>query len=394
MMRFDVLVVGGGMTGACLALGLAHLTQGAMSIALVESHVAQPNTHPGFDSRSIALAHGTAQTLASLGVWASLSALAEPLRRIHVSDQHHAGMTEIDAKEQGLSALGYVVELEPVGAQLHAMLERESSITLFCPNTVKQLTQQASSVQVLLDDGVEIETRLLVAADGADSFCAQQLGLSLTTHSFEQTAVIANIGLSQPHCGQAFERFTAAGPLALLPMSDQRMSLVWCLSTERAQTLLNSSDVDFQNALQAEFGWRLGRLASVGTRASYPLALRYRERIITHRAVVVGNAAQALHPIAGQGFNLALRDVADLVEIIVANWQQGADVGEYRMLSRYRQRREPDRTAIMTLTASMVHLFSNDWLPLRLGRNLGLAMMDNVSAFKAPLLRRTLGVQR
>ncbi|HAS24532.1 MAG TPA: 2-octaprenyl-6-methoxyphenyl hydroxylase, partial [Vibrio sp.] len=208
-------------------------------------------------------------------------------------------------------------------------------------------------------------------------------------HDFEQVAVIANIVASEPHQGRAFERFTHHGPVALLPMSDNRLSLVWCLSPEQAQQVTALSDDEFLEQLQKDFGWRLGRLDKVGKRASYPLILRHRQQNISHRFAIVGNAAQTLHPIAGQGFNLGIRDVASLAEELC---NQLDDVGRYNGLVNFRKRREQDRDTTITLTSSLVHLFSNDFLTARIGRNLGLAVIDNLPPLKGPLLRHTLGL--
>lgn len=202
-------------------------------------------------------------------------------------------------------------------------------------------------------------------------------------------AVIANIVTQEPHQGRAFERFTPNGPVALLPMSDNRMSLVWCLRPEEAKRVMALPDGEFLERLQNDFGWRLGAMKKVGQRASYPLLLRHRKQNISHRFAIVGNAAQTLHPIAGQGFNLGIRDVASLAEEIV---KQSDDVGRYQGLMRFSVRRESDRQETIWLTSSLVHIFSNDLPAMRIGRNLALATMDNLSTFKQPLLRHTLGI--
>ncbi|WP_246201073.1 2-octaprenyl-6-methoxyphenyl hydroxylase [Vibrio ziniensis] len=376
------------MAGATLALALHQLSEGRVSVAVVEPFQVDHQQHPGFDARSIALSYGTIQILKRFGLWRALQSVATPINHIHVSDRYHAGMTDITKQEVGVDALGYVVELADVGRIFSEKMANTASITLFCPQSIQHVARDINKVTAVLSSGEQIEAKLLVAADGAVSTCCEQVGLSLQEHDFEQVAIIANVVAVEDHQGRAFERFTSHGPIALLPMSDNRMSLVWCLPPDKAEIVMAYDDNAFLNQLQSEFGWRLGKLVKTGARSAYPLVLRYRKQNISHRFAIVGNAAQSLHPIAGQGFNLGIRDVASLAEEIV----HSEDVGSYRLLTKFSHRRDDDRAATITLTSSLVHLFSNDWLALRIGRNLGLAAMDNIPMLKTPLLRRTLGV--
>ncbi|KIF55051.1 2-octaprenyl-6-methoxyphenyl hydroxylase [Vibrio owensii] len=389
MRQYDVVIAGGAMAGATLALAIDRLSKGALQIAVVEPFKAQSDQHPGFDSRSIALSYGTVNILRHLQLWSAIEPCATPIEHIHVSDRSHAGMTEITKHEVGVEALGYVVELADVGRVYQELLDKSEAITLFCPDSVANIEREQDKAHIELSSGEKLEAKLLVAADGAVSQCCQQIGLELSEHDFDQVAVIANIVTQEPHQGRAFERFTENGPVALLPMSDNRMSLVWCLRPEEAQTVVSLSDVEFLERLQNDFGWRLGAMQKVGQRASYPLLLRHRKQNISHRFAIVGNAAQTLHPIAGQGFNLGIRDVASLAEEVV---KQTEDAGRYQGLMRFSQRREDDRSETIWLTSSLVHIFSNDLPAMRIGRNLALATMDNLSTFKQPLLRHTLGL--
>ncbi|EGU49218.1 2-octaprenyl-6-methoxyphenyl hydroxylase [Vibrio ichthyoenteri ATCC 700023] len=389
MKQFDVVIAGGAMAGMTLALALDSLSQSQLRIAVVEPFAVDHQAHPGFDSRSIALSFGTVQILQSLDLWSQIAPVATAIKHIHVSDRSHAGMTNIDHSEMAVEALGYVVELADVGRIYQTQLESRPSISLLCPDSVSDIERGDSHNVVTLQSGEQIECRLLVAADGAISSCCQALGFELKQHDFDQVAVIANIRCQQAHQGRAFERFTNQGPLALLPMNDDRMSLVWCLRPEVAERVLRLDDSAFLAQLQQAFGWRLGHINQVGQRASYPLLLRYREQNISHRFAIVGNAAQTLHPIAGQGFNLGIRDVASLAEEVV---QSLADVGRYQVLSAFSRRRQADRDNTIAMTSTLVHIFSNDYLSLRIGRNLGLAMMDNIPSLKTPLLQRTLGL--
>ncbi|MBM4846238.1 2-octaprenyl-6-methoxyphenyl hydroxylase [Vibrio parahaemolyticus] len=389
MKQYDVVIAGGAMAGATLALAIEHLSQGALRVAVVEPFKAQSDQHPGFDSRSIALSYGTVNLLRHLELWSAIEPFSTPIEHIHVSDRSHAGMTDITKHDVGVEALGYVVELADVGRVYQELLTHSTAIDLYCPDSAKHITRTQENVTLELASGELLNAKLLVAADGAVSQCCQQIGLELSEHDFDQVAVIANIVTQEPHQGRAFERFTENGPVALLPMSDNRMSLVWCLRPDDAQIVMELPESEFLERLQQDFGWRLGAMQKVGLRASYPLLLRHRKQNISHRFAIVGNAAQTLHPIAGQGFNLGIRDVVTLAEELV---KQGEDVGRYQGLIRFSQRREADRNETIWLTSSLVHVFSNDLLAMRIGRNTALAAMDNLSIFKQPLLRHTLGL--
>ncbi|EHH1050344.1 2-octaprenyl-6-methoxyphenyl hydroxylase [Vibrio parahaemolyticus] len=389
MKQYDVVIAGGAMAGATLALAIEHLSQGALRVAVVEPFKAQSDQHPGFDSRSIALSYGTVNLLRHLELWSAIEPFSTPIEHIHVSDRSHAGMTDITKHDVGVEALGYVVELADVGRVYQELLTHSTAIDLYCPDSAKHITRTQENVTIELASGELLNAKLLVAADGAVSQCCQQIGLELSEHDFDQVAVIANIVTQEPHQGRAFERFTENGPVALLPMSDNRMSLVWCLRPDEAQIVMELPESEFLERLQQDFGWRLGAMQKVGLRASYPLLLRHRKQNISHRFAIVGNAAQTLHPIAGQGFNLGIRDVVTLAEELV---KQGEDVGRYQGLIRFSQRREADRNETIWLTSSLVHVFSNDLLAMRIGRNTALAAMDNLSIFKQPLLRHTLGL--
>lgn len=378
MKQYDVVIAGGAMAGATLALAIEHLSQGALRVAVVEPFKAQSDQHPGFDSRSIALSYGTVNLLRHLELWSAIEPFSTPIEHIHVSDRSHAGMTDITKHDVGVEALGYVVELADVGRVYQELLTHSTAIDLYCPDSAKHITRTQENVTLELASGELLNAKLLVAADGAVSQCCQQIGLELSEHDFDQVAVIANIVTQEPHQGRAFERFTENGPVALLPMSDNRMSLVWCLRPDDAQIVMELSESEFLERLQQDFGWRLGAMQKVGLRASYPLLLRHRKQNISHRFAIVGNAAQTLHPIAGQGFNLGIRDVVTLAEELV---KQGEDVGSYQGLIRFSRRREADRNETIWLTSSLVHVFSNDLLAMRIGRNTALAAMDNLSFF-------------
>lgn len=389
MKQFDIVIAGGAMAGMTLALAINQYSQGALSIAVVEPYQADYDAHPGFDSRAIALSLGTVDLFKQFGLWQDISQLATAIKHIHVSDCGHAGMTDIDHQEIAAEALGYVIELADVGRYYNDRVSGCDGIHMLCPAHVSQIERFQHEVRVTLNDGQSIVGKLLVASDGAMSTCCELLGIESNLHDFDQVAVIANVKTSQAHHGHAFERFTSSGPLALLPMSEHRMSLVWCLNPEQAKRMMSLNDVAFMQSLQNTFGWRLGKFETIGQRSCYPLAQSFRQQNVSHRFAVVGNAAQTLHPIAGQGFNLGIRDIATLTESIMSRLD---DPGAYPVLSEYRRRREQDRVATASLTSSLVGIFSNDYLSFRIARNLGLAALDNVAMLKVPLLTRTLGL--
>ncbi|SHO57139.1 2-octaprenyl-6-methoxyphenyl hydroxylase [Vibrio quintilis] len=387
MQLFDIVISGGAMTGATLALALNQRFNGRLKIAVVEAFDPSEQEHPGFDARSIALSDGTVRILQAFDLWEHIFPYTTPIQHIHVSDAGHAGMADIEPEHAGLSALGYVVELADVGRIYTELLRQCSSVSLFCPQQIELVDRQPDSVTVTLKNFGDIQAKLLVAADGSASTCCELLGHTADVYDFEQSAVIANVAVAQPHSGRAFERFTPNGPVALLPMKNERMSLVWCMEPGQAESI--SSDDGFAEKLQQVFGWRLGKILRAGSRAVYPLKLTVRSRTVSHRFAVIGNAAQTLHPIAGQGFNLGIRDVATLVECL--EQQQPGDVGDIAGLLKYQDRRCSDRNQTAGITSSLVSLFSNQWVPAAVSRNLGLMFFDLVPLLQQPLLKRTLG---
>ncbi|WON77940.1 2-octaprenyl-6-methoxyphenyl hydroxylase [Serratia sp. UGAL515B_01] len=387
----SVIIVGGGMAGATLALAISSLTQGKVVVDLVEA--AQPNdgTHPGYDGRAIALAHGTCQQLARIGVWPALRDCATAITHVHVSDRGHAGFVNLHAQDYQVEALGQVIELFDAGQRLFALLEKAPGIRLHCPAKVLNVLRTANHADVQLDNGHYLRGQLLVAADGSRSALAQACNIKWQQSDYAHFATIANVTTAQAPQGRAFERFTHHGPLALLPMSHGRSSLVWCHAREDREQIDGWNDQLFLSQLQQAFGWRLGKILKVGKRHSYPLSLLKANQHASHRLALVGNAAQTLHPIAGQGFNLGLRDVMSLAEILAKAAQAGIDLGTYPLLSRYQQRRQQDQQATVGVTDGLIRLFANGYAPLVAGRNLGLMAMEQLPAVRDAFAKRTLG---
>ncbi|KEY91006.1 2-octaprenyl-6-methoxyphenol hydroxylase [Candidatus Photodesmus blepharus] len=392
MKRFDVVVVGAGMIGTTLALMLNQLSRGKLSLAVIESIQSDRRFSLDLDSRFIALSYGTLGILKRFQLWQPISSMITPINYVHVSDRSHPGSMNICVNELNLDVLGCVINLTDVARTYDNLLKKAYNVQLFCPESVVEIKQTRKHSNISLLSGEKLQSKLLVGADGTASICCKQIGLEFKEHDFKQVAVVANIITSKSHEGRAFERFTQSGSVALLPIKGNCFSLVWCLSSRLAEKVMSYDDENFLNELQKEFSWYLGKLLKVGKRISYPLLLRYRKRNIAHRFVVVGNAAQTLHPIVGQGFNLGIRDIASLAEEVVASAPSG--IGSYDTLVAFKNRRNLDRDRTIRLTSGLVHLFSNDCLLKKIGRNLGLFAMDNMFILKVPLLRHTLGIIR
>lgn len=386
----NVIIVGGGMAGATLALALSTLNKGKISISLIEAREPEKG-HPGFDARAIALAQGTAKRLEQIGLWSILKPFVTPINHVHVSDKGHCGFVNIQAEDYDISALGYVIELYDAGRQLFAQLQKRDNITLYCPSKVEHVQRTIDSVAVTLDDGTQLNADLLVAADGTHSPVGHQCHMQWQRKPYEQIAVIANVKTELDPQGQAFERFTQYGPLAMLPMSEGRSSLVWCHPLEKREEIASWDDETMIAHLQHDFGWRLGKIEHIGKRHYYPLALQKAEQIISHRLALVGNASQTLHPIAGQGFNLGIRDVMTLANTLTKAINSGADIGSYRILSQYQQLRQDDRENTIAITDGLVSVFANRCIPLAVSRNLGLMAMELFPVMRDKLAHQTLG---
>ncbi|TMP29270.1 2-octaprenyl-6-methoxyphenyl hydroxylase [Pseudoalteromonas rubra] len=387
MQHFDVLIVGGGMAGATAAVTIKKQLPDSR-IAVIEAFEPKAAHHPSFDDRSLALAEQSVSYLRTLGLFDPHWTFAEPITQVHVSDRGHFGKTTITHDEFAVEALGYVVEVNPYGAYLHQQLSK-LDIALYCPAKITSLHQQQTQVDVVLDSDETLSGKLLVVADGAQSPTRSKLNIGFDSVAYEQGALIANVQISDNHQGQAFERFTEHGPMALLPMSNNRYSLVWCMPQQELDTLRECDETEFLARLQSAFGYRAGMFERVGRRTSYPLVLGRVEQLVHHRCVLIGNAAHAIHPIAGQGFNLGLRDI----QALVAQLQQTEreQWGSHAFTQSYKTARESDINRVMTLTDSLVRLFSNDSRMLALGRSCGLLSMSLFSQLKAPLARQLMG---
>ncbi|MFC0309023.1 2-octaprenyl-6-methoxyphenyl hydroxylase [Gallibacterium trehalosifermentans] len=390
--HYDVIIGGGAMNGLTLALALHTMSAARLKIAVIEKQQRSQHQGVGFDSRCVALSDGTCRKLNRIQfnseqtLWDRIAQFAEPIKQVHVSDRGHSGIVEINASDMHLTQVGVVVSLHHMGELFAQALTDKPNIDFFCPHTIQQLQTTDGQVNVLLDNGCQLSAKLLVAADGSDSQLAKLAGItSYIEQDYHQSAVIANVMTSVAHQGRAFERFTSEGPIALLPMTNNMMSLVFC--TKQPELLLGFDDQAFLQHLQQYFGWRLGKFTSVSRRTAYPLQLKRSASFIGQRVALVGNAAQTLHPVAGQGFNLGIRDVFALAELIVS----ATAIGSEQMLQQYQNARIQDQQRIMSLTSNLVHIFSNDLLPFQLLRNLGLLSLSHCSGLRNLFVQPTLG---
>lgn len=389
----DLAIAGGGLVGASLALALAPL---GLTVALVEGVAPGGGAqHPSFDERTTALANGTVRVFRSLDVWHHMEREATPIRRIHVSEQGRFGTARIDAAEQGLEALGYVLPNRVIGAGLWEGLRACSGVEVFAPaRAVRSELEGDTRVLTIERDGGEqrIAARLVVAADGAKSLIREQAGIESDHWAYGQTAIIATIVTQRFNDHVAYERFTPDGPIAVLPLTEGRCGIVWTRRPEQAARLLALPDAGFLAEFQRAFGMRLGRVLQVGARQSYELGLARTARHVAERLAVVGNAAQSMHPIAGQGFNLGLRDAVSLAEVIADARVAGeADPGARDTLAAYAQWRDEDQRRIVAFTDGLVRLFGS---PLGLARGLrsvGLLAFDAFPAAKSAMARLSVG---
>ncbi len=401
---FDVLIVGGGMVGA----SLAHALKGVpLRIGIIEAYPLHDEKQPSYDSRAIALSYGSKRIFDSLGVWSAMEAeTVTPITRIQVSDKGHFGAVRLDAAEEGVDALGYVAEASVIGRALATDLAELPNVELICPATLTDVKIDDEQARVTVEQGGvlrDLTARLVVAADGGRSTVRELLGAKTFKLGYGQTAVIANVVTERGHGGIAYERFTESGPLALLPNNapawmedsasgERRWSLVWTVRNAEVEEHMGLDDAQFLARLQKRLGRRAGRILSVTPRHAYPLGLEYVRDHVRPRLAFIGNAAHLIHPVAGQGFNLGLRDVAALAEVLADAATEQRDPGLLQTLQSYAQWRRPDYLRVMGMTDGLARSFSNDFRPLVIVRNLGMVAMDLLPPGRRLLTHQAMGM--
>ena len=388
MQEFDVAIVGGGMVGASCALALSGTGR---SVVLIEGVAPASSAQPSFDERTTALGNASRRIFEGLGVWEAIEQSCAAIRTIHVSDAGRFGFARLKASEQGIDAFGYVVANRAIGNALWGRLANAPGVSLRVPARPQSVEIAPDAVTVTIDaDGVRerLTTRVVVAADGAHSSVRSAAGIAASVEDYGQIALVANVQADRPNDGTAFERFSSCGPLAVLPLRDGSFTVVWTVLPAHAAQILAMPDDAFLKELQMRFGWRAGCFVHAGRRASYALNLTRAAATVAERTVLIGNAAQALHPVAGQGFNLGLRDAAMLAELIVAG---GEDPGAAELLKQFANWRASDRNGVIRFTDGLIKLFGDKRRGVGMLRNLGLLRFDLTPPAKSALARVSAG---
>lgn len=382
---YDVVIVGGGLIGKTLALALANTP---LKIAIIEATPPDLMSSSAFDARSIAISLASKQILDTLHLWEALKSFAEPIRHIHVSQAGHFSATRLHASEHQFSAFGYVIELSALNKVFHDRMG--SRFVEYSPARLIALQKKDDHTVLSIEKQGEqllCHTKLLVAADGANSTVRRLLGMTVSNKSYQQSALVTNIGLNRSHRFTAYERFMGQALMALLPMTRERVALVWAQSKDKTKTCAELSDKAFLDCLQAQFGYRLGRFMSVGKRQTFPLNYSFMPKTVSERAVFLGNAAHGLHPIAGQGFNLGLRDAAILAEVLV---KEGVNTPSSSLL-HYESKRKVDQERITRMTDGFIRLFSSQLPGVSCLRDLGLGVMDSLYPLKNTFVHYAAG---
>lgn len=378
MTDYQLLIVGGGLTGLTLAHALAGCCPNRR-FGLIEQRQRLANSSD--DPRLLALARHSVALLHQWQLWSSVRGSASPIQSIEVSDRGHLGLARLGGDGQ---PFGYVVAAGALAAQFGRQLEQ----TLI-DDAVVAIAREVDRVVVTLAGGRQLSCQLLVLADGGSRQWDQTLGQQRQFSAYPAEALITLVNSDRPHHGRAYERFTEAGPLALLPVGERQFSLVWCGSGDDCRQRLTADEAQFNAALQQAVGYRAGRLMLAAPRQSYPLKLMTVERLMSHRVLWLGNAAHTLHPVAGQGFNLALRDIEALVRLL---GNEGHDWGQYSLLAAYERQREADIAATVRFTDGLLALFANRHWPLVVGRNLGLMALNRWPWGQQTITRQGMGL--
>jgi len=387
---YDIVVVGAGIVGSFLVHAILQRSP-TLNILLIDNNPEKlgKSQHPGFDARNIALSAGTCELLDDLGLWSALQKQAQAINDIHISDRGHWGALDLIKQDTELP-FGYVVELQNVGDIIHRQLDKYPQLTRLYDSSLHSLEKQTEQICCQLQDGTQFTTKLCVAADGADSGTRQLLGIKRESFDYDCSAIIANLACSDPHLNKAYERFTEDGPIALLPLTENRFSLVWSVNNQDVNHLMNLDDTAFTREIQQAFGYRAGIIRTVGKRDTYPLQLIKVNKPVTHRGICIGNAAHCLHPVMGQGFNLGLRDLYSLAQVI-NQLEDISTLGDYQMIHQYWSMREQDHHKTISMTDTIVRGFSSENGLVALGRNIALGAMSYFPSLSLPIVIQAKG---
>lgn len=402
--HYDIVVIGGGMVGSSFALMLARMCASnnfSMLIIEASAFTDAANGHNSFDSRSTALSFGSSNILRDAGLWDSLSALAAPIQSIAVSDKGRFGRTELSSADYGIDALGYVVENRDIGRVTQTALSENEVIDHLSTAKVTVLSPTASGMNISVSKNGQdyaVTASLAVLADGGRSALCEQLGITRDKKEYEQHALIANIAFENPHNNRAFERFTDTGPLAVLPLNQQegvnRASLVWTVLAEQVSEYKALPESELLGILQERFGDRLGAITKIGELVHYPLTLVTSREQIRPGLVLLGNVAHTLHPVAGQGLNLALRDADALAQILAKAVEANSSVGAMQTLQKYVDAQALDQRKSIAATDGLTQLFSNNDLVKMWMRKFGLISLELVPTAKQTFAKHAMGLAK
>lgn len=384
----DVMIVGAGLVGAAMAIALA---QAGLRVALIEAMPPKDSLKQGFDGRVSAIAKGSQLILDSIGVWQHIDDFG-PILDIRVCDEKGRHYVHYDHRNAGDEPFGYMVENRMLRVALDVVQRQQENITLYQPATVQMVAERAGMRHITLSTGEAIEASLLLVADGKFSATRTLLGIGARTFGYGHTAIVCTIRHTLPHKGLALEKFRAAGPFAVLPMSGNRSNIVWAEPHELAERILTLSEAEILAELRMRMGDELGEIELTGPCHSYPLMLILAERCIASRTVLIGDAAHGIHPVAGQGANLGYRDVAVLAQLIIEQARLGLDIGSNALLHRYRAMRRFDTYSMSAFTDGITRLFSNDSVVLRLARDAGLGAVEQLEPLKRHLMKHAMGM--
>ena len=386
--RVELIVVGGGLAG--LTLGIACASAG-IEVAVIDREDPADMVAEPFDGRTTAIAHGSKQVLDGIGLWPLVAAEAEPILEIRVADGSSPLFLHYDHRDLGEAPLGYIVENRALRRGLIERARALPSLRHLAPLKVESVERGPAAAIAHLADGSTLKGELVAACDGKNSPLRRAAGIRTIDWDYPQTGIVCTVRHQFPHRGVAVEHFLPAGPFAILPMTGQRSSIVWTERAALAPDILALDDKGFGAELARRFGDFLGAVEVVGPRWSYPLSLLHAERYTAPRLALVADAAHVIHPIAGQGLNLGIRDIAALAELVVDARRLGLDIATPEMLRRYERRRRFDNVTLAAVTDGLNRLFSNDLAPVRLARDVGLAMVNRMPPVKRLLMRHAMG---
>lgn len=389
LLSADVLIVGGGPVGGTLACALSAA---GMEVIAVDHADPAAGLDAGFDGRASSIALGSQRMLDALGLWAGMEPHAAPIRHIRVSEGESPLFLHYDERDTGGPPFGYMVENRFIRKALFDRIPALDTVRLLAPARVDGLERSGSGVEARLADGRRISARLIVGADGRASGVRAGAGIRVTGWPYRQTAIVCTVAHERPHDFVAHEHFLPTGPFAVLPLLGNRSSIVWTERKDLAPAIMALDEAEFLAELERRFGDYLGRLTVVGPRWSYPLSLQHAETAIALRLALVGDAAHAMHPIAGQGLNMGLRDVAALTEVLAEARRLGLDIGADTVLERFQRWRRFDNTLMLAMTDGLNRLFSNAIGPVRLARGIGLAAVNRMPPLKRLFVRNAMGL--